>query len=175
MKTIAIRVFAALLLASTIAACSTPVLEPANESVPLETPQASDLIDEGTTDTSLQAMATPCFTYTIKKYAFEGSVTDLGGTMYGSIRVKKSPKCKSPLKVSFEGSNTGKNTPASKRITAQFDETMYRESGDTYYAYFDIYMGSNIQPGTYGIAFRVKGGNVNKAVVTAKINVIANW
>jgi hypothetical protein len=174
MKKIATQILTALLLATAMASCSTPVLESTNESIALETPQASELIGEGTidTDTSLQATATPCFTYTIKKYTYEGSKTDLGGTMYGSIRVKKSPRCKAPLKVSFEGSNTGRNTPESKRITAQFDETMYLESGNTYYAYFDIYMGSNIQPGTYGVAFRVKGGNVNKAVVAAKINVL---
>jgi hypothetical protein len=182
MKKMATQILTALLLATAMASCSTPVLEPTtNESVPLETDllngetgNASDLVGDGSTDgdASLQATAKPCFTYKVKTEYFKGSKGDLGGTMYGYIRVKKSPTCYETLKVSFEGANTGKNTPALKRITAQFDEIMYPETGDTYYAYFDISTGRNLPPGKYGLAFRVKGGNVNKAVTLVKLTIL---
>jgi hypothetical protein len=185
MKTIAIRVFAALLLATTIASCSTPVLEPTtNESVPLETDllngetgNASDLVGDGTTDgdASLQATAKPCFTYKVKKYV-ETISPGFGDRPYGTIEVTKSPSCKSPLKVSFEGKFTSPKTPKENRVTASFDSVLVYHEGNKYYCYFEINSDNLInKPGTYGFAFRVKGGNVNKAVTEVKINVVSGW
>jgi hypothetical protein len=190
MKTIATRIFIAVLLATAIASCSTPVLEPtpSNTAVTLEIPQvtdllngdtnnASDLVDNGTvdSDTSLQAMAKPCFTYKVKKYVFDVTQSDNAGYIYGTIEATKSPSCKSPLKVSFEGKYTSPNTRPEDRITAYFDNPLIYHDGNKYYCYFDIYLGTHPKLGTYGVAFRVKGGNVNKAVTEVKINVLANW
>ena len=189
MKTIAIRIFAALLLTTAIASCSTPVLEPApsDTAVPLETPHtdllnadtnyASNLLNDTTvgSDSSLQAMAQPCFTYKVKKYVFTVTQSDHAGYLYGTIEATKSPSCKSPLKVSFEGKYTSPNTRPEDRITAYYDDVLTYHEGNKYYCYFDIYLGTSPKLGTYGVAFRVKGGNVNKAVTEVKINVVANW
>ena len=188
MKTIATRIFAALLLTTTIASCSTPVLEPtpSDTAVPLETHtgllntdtnNASDLVNNNTVDSdgSLQAMAKPCLTYKVKKYVFTVTQSDNAGYLYGTVEATKSPSCKSPLKVSFEGKYTSPKTRPEDRITAYYDKVLTYHEGNKYYGYFDIYLGTSPKLGTYGVAFRVKGGNVNKAVTEVKINVVANW
>jgi hypothetical protein len=184
MKTVAIRVFAALLLATTIASCSTPVLESIDiKPVALETPQASDLLNGGVNDTladggadgdtALEASATPCFTYKVKKYEVNLSQHDT--YTYGMFEVTKSPSCKSKLNVSFEGKFTSPGTRPEDRITAYFDNPMYNYGSNTYYCYYSIYLGTHPKPGSYGVAFRVKGGNVNKAVIAVKLNVNSGW
>jgi hypothetical protein len=189
MKSIAARICSALLLTTAIVSCSTPVLEPtsSNTDVMLETPQVtdllngetnnSDLVGDGTVDgdTSLQAAAKPCFTYKVKKYVETLSSPGFDRP-YGTIEVIKSPSCKSPLKVSFEGKYTSPKTPKENRVTASFDSTLVFHEGNKYYCYFEINSDNLInKPGTYGFAFRVKGGNVNKAVTEVKINVVSGW
>ena len=175
MKTFLSRSLSVISIALLFGACSNQPLENTPVEIvtqaPADAAQTIDLGDGTDADAAtLQASAVPCIKYKIKTYKITMSLSNqVNG---GSISVVKSPSCKSPIKVTLEGKYTYPNSAFPDYpylFTAKFDNALASNYGNTYYSYFDLYAGTKVKPGYYEMAFRVKAGNVNKAIVLLKV------
>jgi hypothetical protein len=131
--------------------------------------QGVDQVDDtGAEEGTLQVAGVPCLTYKVKKYNFSWPVMYQAGYAYGGITVVKSPSCTSPIKVSLEGNLTLPHSvgfaQSKNKFSAAFDDVMTIRRGNSYYTHFDLFSGSQMRPGTYKMALRIKAGNVSKAV-----------